>query len=49
MQTQKYTYDGEFEWNILVVGKTEFGKTYSVLRITANKFFGELKKVEWVS
>ena len=49
MQKQKYTYDGKFEGNILVVGKTGRGKTCFAQRIAVNNLFDELKKMEWVS
>ena len=44
-----YTYDGKFEGNILIVGKTGCGKTGFVQKLALNKFFGELVKAEWVS
>ena len=42
-------YNGRFGGNILVVGKTECGKTGFVQKLAVNKFFGELVKAEWVS
>ena len=42
-------YDGQFGGNILVVGKTDCGKTYFVQKLSLNNFFGKLKKTEWVS
>ena len=44
-----YVYDGKFEGNILVVGRTGCGKTGFVQQLGLNKFFGELIQVEWVS
>ena len=44
-----YIYNGRFEGNILVVGRTECGKTGFVQRLVVNKFFGEIVKAEWVS
>ena len=44
-----YTYDGKFEGNILVVGRTGCGKTGFVQKLAVNKVFGELLKTEWVS
>ena len=41
-----YIYNGRFEGNILVVGRTECG---IVQKRAVNKFFGELVKAEWVS
>ena len=42
-------YDRQFRGNILVVGKTGWGKTYFLQKLAPNKFFGELVKAEWVS
>ena len=47
--TENTVYDGKFIGNILVVGRTECGKTSFVQRLALNNFFGELKKVKWVS
>lgn len=44
-----YVYDGRFQGNILIVGRTFSGKTYFVQKLTINIFFGELKKPEWIS
>ena len=44
-----YIYNGKFEGNILVVGRTGCGKTGFVQKLAVNKFFGELFKAEWVS
>ena len=44
-----YIYNGKFEGNILVVGRTGCGKTGFVQKLAVNKFFGELVKAEWVS
>ena len=46
---KKYIYDGKFEGNILMVGKTGCGKTTFVQKLAVNSFFGDVKKVEWVS
>ena len=43
------TYDGKFKGNILVLGRTECGKTTFIQNLGINNFFGELKKVKWVS
>ena len=40
-------YDAQFRGNILVVGKTECGKTHFLQKLALNKFF--LMKTEWVS
>ena len=44
-----YIYNGKFEGNILVVGRTGCGKTGFIQKLAVNKFFGELVKAEWVS
>ena len=46
---QNYIYDGKFSGNILVLGRTECGKTTFEQKLALNNFFGELKKAEWVS
>ena len=43
------TYDGKFIGNILIVGRTECGKTTFLQNLGVNNFFGQLKKVKWVS
>ena len=40
-----YIYNGEFEGNILVVGRTGCGKTTFVQNLAKNKMFGNLKEV----
>ena len=42
-------YDGQFRGNILVVGKTGFGKTYLLQKLGLHNFFGEIVKTEWIS
>ena len=42
-------YNGKFKGNILIVGRTECGKTYFTQKLAINNFFGKLKKTEWVS
>ena len=46
---QNYIYDVKFSGNILIVGRTGCGKRYFTQKLAINKFFGQLKKVEWVS
>ena len=46
---ENYVYDGKFNGNILIVGRTECGKTTFVQKLALNNFFGDLKKVKWVS
>ena len=45
----KYIYDGRFKGNMLVVGRTECGKTTFVQKLALYNFFGELKTVKWIS
>ena len=45
----KYIYDGKLRGNILVLGRTECGKTSFVQKLALYDFFGELKKAKWVS
>ena len=45
---QKFIYEGKFEGNILVVGKTGCRKTYFFQRLALNNIFGELEKIERV-
>ena len=42
-------YNGQFIGNILVLGRTECGKTTFIQNLAINDFFGELKIVKWVS
>ena len=46
---ENYVYDGKFSGNILIVGRTECGKTSFVQKLALNNFFGDLKKAKWVS
>ena len=43
------TYDGKFIGNILVLGRTECGKTTFIQNLGINNFFGDLNIVKWVS
>ena len=47
--TTKYIYDGKFRGNILVLGRTECGKTSFVQKLALYDFFGKLKSAKWVS
>ena len=38
-----------FTGNVLIVGRAVCGKTYFMQKLAVNKFFGKLKRVEWVS
>ena len=42
-------YNGQFNGNILVVGRTGCGKTTFLEKLAINKFFGNIIKTEWVS
>ena len=42
----KSIYDGQFCGNILVVGKTECGKTHFIQKLGLHKFFGKIVKTE---
>ena len=44
-----YTYDGKFEGNILVVGRTGCRKTTFVQNLGKNRMFGNVKEVIWGS
>ena len=46
---ENYVYDGKFSGNILIVGQTECVKTTFVQKLALKNFFGDLKKVKWVS
>ena len=47
---QNYICDANFTGDALIVGRTGCGKTmYFMQNLGGNKFFGELKRVEWVS
>ena len=46
---QNYVYSGKFNGNILIVGRTECGKTTFMQRLALFIFFGDLKEAEWVS
>ena len=37
---EDYTFDGKFEGNILIVGRTGCGKTTFIQRLGKNKLFG---------
>ena len=42
-------YNGQFNGNILVVGRTGCGKTTFLEKLAINKFFGNIIKTEWIS
>ena len=46
----KYSFDGKFEGNILIVGRTGCGKTTFIQNLGKNKMFGnDIVEVFWVS
>ena len=47
--TSKYIYNGKFRGNILVLGRTECGKTSFIQKLALYDFFGKLKNAKWVS
>ena len=49
MDEMKYSYDGTFEGNILILGKTGCGKTTFVHNLGSNKLFGKINEAYWVS
>ena len=42
-------YNGQFMGNILIVGRTNCGKTTFIEKLGLNNFFGNIVKTEWVS
>ena len=44
-----YIYNRRFYGNIVIVRRTGCGKTHFMQKLAVNNFFGNLKKVEWVS
>ena len=46
---ENYVYDAHFSGNILIFRRTGCEKTYFTQKLAINRFFGQLKKVEWVS
>ena len=47
---KRYTYDGQFNGNNLVVGRTRGGKTTFIKKLGKNKLFGsKIEHVYWVS
>ena len=42
-------YDGQFRGNILVLGRTDSGKTHFIQQLALNGIFGNLEKTFWVS
>ena len=46
---ENFIYSGKFSGNILIVGRTECGKTTFMQKLALNNFFDKLKKIQWVS
>ena len=45
-----YSFNGKFEGNVLIVGRTECGKTTFIQKLGKNNLFGnDLFEVFWVS
>ena len=49
MDEIKYLYDGRFEGNVLIVGRTGCRKTTFVQNLAKNKLFRDIKEVHWIS
>ena len=49
MDEIKYSFDGKFEGNILIIGRTRCGKTTFVQNLGKNKLFGDVTTVYWIS
>ena len=43
------TYSSKFSGNVLIKRRTECGKTTFIQKLALHKFFGKLKKAEWIS
>ena len=46
---QNYTYSDKFSGYVLIVGRTECGKTTFMQKLALHNFFGKLKKARWIS
>ena len=42
-------YDGQFRGNILVLGRTDSGKTHFIQQLALNGILGNIEKTHWVS
>ena len=50
MEEQKYSFNGQFEGNILIVGRKGCRKTTFIQNLGKNKLFGKnIKEIFWVS
>ena len=49
MDETNYTYNGKYEGNALIVGRTSCGKITFVQNLGKNKLFGDVKEVYWIS
>ena len=48
MDIEKYSCDGKFTGNKLVLGQTRCGQKSFVQNLGKNKMFGKIKDVSWV-
>ena len=46
---ENYTYSGKFSGNVLIVGRTEFGKMTFMQKLALHNFFVKLKNAQWIS
>ena len=44
-----FIYNGQFYGNVLVAGRTGYGKTTFLEKLGLNNFFGNILKTEWIS
>ena len=49
MDEIEFSYDGRFEGNILIVGRTGCEKTTFVQNLAKNQLFGNIKEAYWIS
>ena len=49
MDEINYAYDGKFDLNILIVGRTGCGKRTFVQNLGKNELFGDIKEFHWIS
>ena len=49
MDETNYTYNGKYEGNVLIVGRTSCGKITFVQNLGKNTLFGDVKEVYWIS
>ena len=49
MDEIKYSHDGKFNGNILIVGRIGCGKTTFIQILAKNQLLGDIKEVFWIS